>query len=131
VTPARLRPLAEADLIGRTRYYRSQGGDELGERFFHAAIISLRAIERMPGTGSLHIGEICAVPCLRVRRIAGFPRTWFYIVGTDHVDVVRLLAWLAAKLGPDLLDAVVVTTGSDAYRRPDGIAVVPAALLGP
>ena len=34
-------------------------------------------------------------------------------------------------IGDDLLDAVVVTTGTEAYRRPDGIAVVPAALLGP
>jgi predicted AAA+ superfamily ATPase len=41
------------------------------------------------------------------------------------------LAWLATRLGDDLLDAIVVTTGQDAYRRPDGIAVVPAALLGP
>lgn len=31
--------------------------------------------------------------------------------------------------GDDLLDAVVVTTGAHAYRRPGGIAVVPAALL--
>jgi hypothetical protein len=31
----------------------------------------------------------------------------------------------------DLLDAVVVTTGPAAYRRPDGVAVVPAALLAP
>ena len=38
---------------------------------------------------------------------------------------------LAARLGADLLDAVIVTTGRDAYRRRDGIAVVPAALLGP
>lgn len=30
-----------------------------------------------------------------------------------------------------LLDAVIVTTGPTAYRRRDGIAVVPAALLGP
>jgi hypothetical protein len=30
-----------------------------------------------------------------------------------------------------VLDAIVVTTGTDAYRRPDGIGVVPAALLGP
>jgi hypothetical protein len=28
-------------------------------------------------------------------------------------------------------DAAVITTGPHAYRRPDGIAVVPAALLGP
>ncbi|QYN32779.1 DUF4143 domain-containing protein [Pseudonocardia sp. DSM 110487] len=44
---------------------------------------------------------------------------------------VRHLRWLQGALGPDLLDAVVVTTGVEAYRRPDGIAVVPAALLGP
>lgn len=44
---------------------------------------------------------------------------------------VRHLLWLQRELGEDLVDAVVVTTGQAAYRRPDGIAVVPAALLGP
>ena len=44
---------------------------------------------------------------------------------------VRHLLWLRDRLGDDLLDAVVVTTGPQAYRRPDGVAVVPAALLGP
>ncbi|ODS53903.1 MAG: hypothetical protein ABS36_11900 [Acidobacteria bacterium SCN 69-37] len=48
----------------------------------------------------------------------------------DDADV-RNLRWLAATIGDDLLDAVVVTTGRTAYRRRDGIAVVPAALLGP
>ncbi len=42
---------------------------------------------------------------------------------------VRHLNWLRQQIGADLLDAVVVTTGTEAYRRPDGIAVVPAALL--
>ncbi|MDR0945983.1 MAG: DUF4143 domain-containing protein [Bifidobacteriaceae bacterium] len=42
------------------------------------------------------------------------------------------LLWLRDKLGDDLLDAAIITTGTDAYRRQsDGIAVVPAALLGP
>lgn len=44
---------------------------------------------------------------------------------------VKHLRWLRDELGDDLLDAVIVTTGSQAYRRQDGIAVVPAALLGP
>lgn len=48
----------------------------------------------------------------------------------DDADV-RHLRWLRDRLGTDLLDAVVVTTGPGAYRRRDGIAVVPAALLGP
>lgn len=46
-------------------------------------------------------------------------------------DDVRHLRWLRTQLGDDLLDAIVVTTGPDAYRRHDGIGVVPAALLGP
>lgn len=46
-------------------------------------------------------------------------------------DDVKHLVWLRQRLGPELLDAVVVTTGTHAYRRPDGIAVVPAVLLGP
>jgi len=44
---------------------------------------------------------------------------------------VKHLLWLQERLGKELLDAVVVTTGTEAYRRRDGVAVVPAALLGP
>ncbi len=44
---------------------------------------------------------------------------------------VKHLHWLRGRLGDDLLDAVVVTTGPYAYRRPDGTAAVPASHLGP
>ena len=37
--------------------------------------------------------------------------------------------WLASRIGPNLLDAAVITTGQQAYRRRDGIGVIPAALL--
>ena len=50
---------------------------------------------------------------------------------TVGADDVKHLHWLREQVGDDLLDAVVLTTGTNAYRRPDGIAVVPAALLGP
>ena len=43
----------------------------------------------------------------------------------------RHLRWLRDRLGPALIDAVVVTTGTEAYRDRKGIAVVPAGLLGP
>jgi hypothetical protein len=46
-------------------------------------------------------------------------------------DDVRHLLWLRDAIGDDVLDLLVVTTGPYAYRRPDGVAVVPAALLGP
>jgi uncharacterized protein len=45
--------------------------------------------------------------------------------------LLRHLAWLAENLGEDLIDAVVITAGPEAYRRRDGVAVVPAGLLGP
>jgi len=45
-------------------------------------------------------------------------------------DDVKHLHWLRGQIGDDLLDGMVVTAGPHAYRREDGIAVVPAALLG-
>ena len=48
---------------------------------------------------------------------------------SDHD--VRHLHWLHDAIGPGLTDAAVITTGPYAYRRPDGIAVIPAALLAP
>jgi predicted AAA+ superfamily ATPase len=44
---------------------------------------------------------------------------------------VRHLHWLKKNIGDDLLDAIVITTGRTAYRRTDGIGVVPFALLAP
>jgi hypothetical protein len=43
---------------------------------------------------------------------------------------VRHLHWLASQIGADLVDSIVVTAGAYAYRRPDGIGVVPLAMLG-
>jgi hypothetical protein len=45
-------------------------------------------------------------------------------------DDVKHLRWLGDRMGADLLDSIVVSTGPFAYRRPDGIGVVPASLLG-
>ncbi|MWB97647.1 ATP-binding protein [Agromyces seonyuensis] len=50
--------------------------------------------------------------------------------GVDDKDV-RHLNWLHAELGDRVTERVILTTGQYAYRRPDGVAVVPLALLGP
>lgn len=44
---------------------------------------------------------------------------------------VRHLHWLREQIGNRLLDAIVINTGPYAYRREDGIGVVPLALLAP
>ncbi len=51
------------------------------------------------------------------------------LAATVRENDVRHLRWLAERIGPDLADAAVITTGPEAYRRRDGIAVIPAALL--
>ena len=53
------------------------------------------------------------------------------LVATPGRDDTRQLRWLLDRVGADVSDAVLVTTGRHAYRDRDGIAVVPAALLGP
>jgi predicted AAA+ superfamily ATPase len=47
----------------------------------------------------------------------------------DH-DVAHL-NWLKQQIGDRLVDRIVVYTGRFAYRRPDGVAAIPLALLGP
>ena len=93
---------------------------------------------------------------LRVYAQAGDARVWHMRTWNDQreVDIVieyegrvipvevklgtevtrretRHLRWLRDRLGPGLIDAMVVTTGPRAYRNEDGIAIVPAGLLGP
>ncbi|MDR1237338.1 MAG: DUF4143 domain-containing protein, partial [Propionibacteriaceae bacterium] len=48
------------------------------------------------------------------------------VVGEEDV---RHLKWLRERMGPRLSAALVLTTGDTAYRRADGIGVVPASLL--
>lgn len=47
---------------------------------------------------------------------------------TDH-DVGHL-RWLRDEMGEECIDLIVLNSGPEAYRRPDGIGVVPLALLG-
>ncbi len=44
---------------------------------------------------------------------------------------VRHLHWLREQIGGRLLDAIVINTGPYAYRRDDGVGVVPLGLLAP
>lgn len=53
------------------------------------------------------------------------------LVRTIDSDDVKHLRWVKDKLGDRVLDQVIITTGPAAYRRKDGVAVVPLALLGP
>ncbi len=90
--PARTRPLAEQDLLERTRFSAVAEGSHLADRFFAAAIDAVRSVEGMPGIGSPLVGQRIGIPELRRVGVEGFPCGWFYVERSDHLDVVRLLA---------------------------------------
>lgn len=46
-------------------------------------------------------------------------------------DDVKHLLWLKENARTEVLDLVVITTGHTAFRRKDGVAVIPLSLLGP
>ena len=101
---ARLRPLAEADLVAAVQHYASEAGLQLAERMFDAALAALKPIERMSAIGSPRFGQLCDIPGLRAWRVEGFPAQWLYFELDDHLDVVRLLG--------DRQDIVGILTGS-------------------
>ncbi|CAN7748886.1 MULTISPECIES: type II toxin-antitoxin system RelE/ParE family toxin [unclassified Variovorax] len=88
---AKLRPLAEQDLVEIAQYYVREGDRALGERFFDTALAALEPIQRMPALGSPRLGKLCDIPRLRAWRVTGFPVQWFYFEADDHLDVVRLV----------------------------------------
>jgi predicted AAA+ superfamily ATPase len=87
--------------------------------------------------------HMAAVSHLRMR---GGEREIDLIVARDDLRVLAIevkmgsdigprdvahLHWLEGELPGRVLDKVVLTAGRFAHRRPDGVAVVPLALLGP
>lgn len=103
--PAKLRPLAEEDLVDAVAYYVQKGGRALGERMFDAALAALKPIQRMPAMGSPRLGQLCEIPGLRSWRVEGFPMQWLYFETEDHLDVIRLLG--------DRQDIAVILTSGD------------------
>lgn len=72
--------------------------------------------------------EVDLVVVARNRKVVGIEVKLSERVSDSDVEHLR---WLRDQLGTRWRDGIVINTGTEAYRRDDGIAVVPAALLGP
>ena len=137
-------PALAARLAGTSRSTLLQGqggptdiprdGPFLGALFESLATLSVRVFAQAADAGVSHLrtrdgdhevdliveGEGGRVLALEVK-----------LSGTVDDHDVRHLLWLKQRIGDQLADAAVLTTGEQAYRRPDGIAVVPLGALGP
>lgn len=137
-------PALAVRLLGRTRDHLLTGRDGaaeaiprdgtlLGSLFESLASLSVRTFAQATGGRAYHLREKDGrheVDFI-VERGAGILGLEVKLSGTVGDKDVRHLLWLRDEVGEDLCDLVVLTTGPEAYRRPDGVAVVPLALLGP
>lgn len=125
---ARLLGLSAASLLG------TAGAHMAGPLFESLATLGIRVLAQVAEASVSHL------------RLTGGDREVDLIVqGVDGqilgIEVklapevttsdVRHLVWLRDQIPDRIADLMVVTTGTTAYRRPDGVAVVPLALLGP
>lgn len=120
----------EGDRLGRPK----STGTWLGALFESLATLSVRVHAQGPGANVSHLRTKDGVREIDVI-VEGVDRQVVAIevklAATVSDHDVRHLHWLQNQIGSRLSDRVVITTGEFAYRRPDGVAVVPLALLGP
>jgi len=109
-------------------------GTLLGALFESLLTLSVRVYAQFNEAAVRHMRtrdgrqEIDLIVGRRDQRVVAFE---VKLASTVDTADVRHLHWLREQIGDDLLDAAIITTGEHAYRRDDGIAVVPASLLGP
>ncbi len=136
-------PALAARLLGRTVQNMLAGeegsvrvprdGTLLGGLFESLALLSVRTFAQANDADTRHLrtsGGGHEVDLIVVRNGAVLAIEVKLSATVDDHDV-RHLKWLRDRIGSDVIDLVVLTTGPDAYRRRDGVAVVPLALLGP
>lgn len=132
---ARLMDLDEDALLGVGGYSMlgAQSGAALGRLFESLVSLSMQSYAQAAEARLWHfrdqagLHEVDLIVEARGRVVAIEVKL---STSVDDGDVSHL-RWLRKRLGSRLADAAVVTTGQSAYRRTDGIAVVPLALLGP
>jgi len=110
------------------------GGVFLGALFESLAAQTMRALAQAVGAKVFHLRthggqhEIDLVVQRRDLKIVAFEVKLSSVV--RPADVAQL-AWLRHQVPDLVVDTVLLNTGPEAYRRQDGVAVVPLALLGP
>lgn len=128
-------PALAARLLGATKESLLQGSDAqlLGLLFEHLVTMSIRTYAEAARAKVFHLRTRDArrEVDLVVERRDGAVLAIEIKLATHPTDRdVRHLNWFRDQLGERCVGGVVVTAGSDAYMRRDGIAVVPAVLFG-
>lgn len=123
----------EATLLEGRGPTRPDGESFLGLLFESLAVLTVRSIAAGLGANTSHLRmwngehEIDLIVEGHGGALVAIDKLATAIVDRD----VKHLNWLQNQLGDHLTDRVIINAGPTAYRRADGVAVVPLALLGP
>lgn len=130
-------PGLAAHLLGASEATLLSGGpgtaELFGQLFEALATLTVRAAGQAAGAQTYHVrtrGGQQEIDLLLERydtSVIGFEMKLTRVVTDAHV---KHLHWLKAQIGQRMTDMVVIYTGAHAYRRTDGVAVIPLALLG-
>ena len=130
---ARLVGVDAEGLLAAERSWSSDG-PYLGALFESLVTLSVRTYAQAVGAQVSHLrtqGDQHEIDLIIERADGAIVALEVKLASSAADRDVRHLRWLRDRIGPRLLDSAVITTGPHAYRRPDGIGVIPAALLGP
>jgi predicted AAA+ superfamily ATPase len=132
---ARLLGLGSADLLrGAGPERAAKDGPFLGALFESLAAMSVRVFASAARATVSHLrlqDGRHEVDLIVERDDHKYLAVEVKLSGTIDDHDTTHLHWLRREDQAHLLDAVVLTTGTHAYRRSDGVAVVPLGLLGP
>jgi predicted AAA+ superfamily ATPase len=125
---------AQALLRGGGDRIRPSDGPLLGALFESLVVQTVRVLAQAAEARVWHLRtkagehEVDLIVEDGARRVVAAEVKLNPVIGDTEVGH---LLWLRQQIPDRIADLVVITTGQTAYRRPDGVAVVPLALLGP
>jgi len=91
VLPAQFRSKAAEDVDDAVHYYVAEAEADVARRFVDELERTIRQLELHPELGSLRFAFELDLPGVRSFRVDGFPHLIFYLIRTDHLDVLRVL----------------------------------------
>lgn len=91
VLPAQFRRRATNDVDEAVSCCIAQAGAEVATRLVDQLERTIRQLELNPEIGSLRFAFELDVPGVRSFRVDGFAHLIFYLIRTDHLDVLRVL----------------------------------------
>ncbi|TFI03102.1 ATP-binding protein [Kocuria rhizophila] len=125
---------ADALLGGKGEPLRPQAGSMLGMLFESLVTLCVRVAAQAAEADIAHLrtrNDDHEVDLVVVRPDGGVVGVEVKLAAAVSDSDGKHLRWLRDQLGSHFVDGLIITTGPTAYRRRDGIAVVPLALFGP